>query len=149
VVDLISQVRTVRSEMNVPPSIKSPLFLKDASPASLARVQTWLEAISRMARASEAGPLAGDVPKGAAQAVLGEATIVLPLAEIIDLAAERARLSASRAKAAAELAKVEQKLANADFVARAPEAILEEHEDRRKSFSAEITRLDAALTRIA
>jgi valyl-tRNA synthetase len=149
VVDLISQVRTVRSEMNVPPSIKSPLFLKDASPASLARVQTWFEAISRMARASEAGPLAGDVPKGAAQAVLGEATIVLPLAEIIDLAAERARLSASRAKAAAELAKVEQKLANTDFVARAPEAILEEHEDRRKSFSAEITRLDAALTRIA
>jgi valyl-tRNA synthetase len=149
VVDLISQVRTVRSEMNVPPSIKSPLYLKDADPASLARAQTWFEAISRMARASEVGPLAGEVPKGSAQAVLGEATIVLPLAEIIDLAAERARLSAARAKAAAELAKVEQKLANADFVSRAPEAILEEHEDRRKNFSAEITRLEAALARIA
>ena len=89
------------------------------------------------------------MPKGSAQAVLGEATIVLPLAEIIDLDAERARLKAARTKAEAELAKVEQKLANEDFVKRAPEAIIEENEERRRNFSAEITRLDAALQRIA
>jgi valyl-tRNA synthetase len=102
-----------------------------------------------MARASEIGEIDGDVPKGSAQAVLGEATIVLPLAEIIDLDAERARLATSRAKAAAELAKVEQKLSNEDFVKRAPEAIIAENEERRTSFSAEISRLDAALARIA
>jgi valyl-tRNA synthetase len=136
VVDLISQVRTVRSEMNVPPSVKSPILLQDASAASLAR-------------ASEIGPLEGDVPRGSAQVVLGEATLVLPLAEIIDLDAERARLSAARAKAAAELEKVRAKLANEDFVKRAPEAILAEHEERRESFSSEILRLDAALQRIA
>ncbi|HUW80031.1 MAG TPA: class I tRNA ligase family protein, partial [Acidocella sp.] len=149
VVDLISQVRTVRSEMNVPPSIKSPVLLQDASSASLARGETWFEAISRMARASEFGPLLGEVPRGSAQAVLGEATIVLPLADIIDLDAERARLAATRAKAVAELQKVEQKLANADFVSRAPEAILDEHRERQINFSAEIQRLDAALQRIA
>jgi valyl-tRNA synthetase len=149
VVDLISQVRTVRSEMNVPPSVKSPILLQDASAASLARASKWFEAISRMARASEIGPLEGDVPRGSAQVVLGEATLVLPLAEIIDLDAERARLSAARAKAAAELEKVRAKLANEDFVKRAPEAILAEHEERRESFSSEILRLDAALQRIA
>ncbi len=148
VVDLISQVRTVRSEMNVPPSIKSPVLLQDAASETLARGTKWFEAISRMARASEFGPLAGEVPHGSAQAVLGEATIVLPLAEIIDLAAERARLAATRAKAVAELQKVEQKLGNADFVSRAPEVILEEHRERLESFSAEVARLDAALKRI-
>ncbi len=149
VVDIISQVRTVRSEMNVPPSVKSPVLLQDAAAATLARGAEWFEAISRMARASAFGPLAGEVPHGAAQAVLGEATIVLPLAGIIDLAAERARLTATRAKAAAELQKVEQKLANADFVSRAPEAILEEHRERQESFAAEVARLDVALQRIA
>ncbi len=149
VVELISQIRTVRSEMNVPPSMKSPVWLKDAAPETLARVARWPEAISRMARASEIGALPGDVPRGSAQAVIGEATIVLPLAGIIDLDAERARLAAARGKASAELQKVEQKLANEDFVKRAPEAILEEHEERRRSFSNEISRLDAALARIA
>jgi valyl-tRNA synthetase len=124
VVTLISEVRTVRSEMNVPPSIKSPVLLKDAAPQSLAWANAWSEPIARMARASEIGPVLGEVPKGSAQAVLGEATIVLPLAEIIDLDAERARLKAARTKAEAELAKVEQKLANEDFVKRAPEAIM-------------------------
>lgn len=149
VVNFISQIRTVRSEMNVPPSIKSPVLLKDGAASSLERARRWQEAISRMARASEIGEIDGDVPKGSAQAVLGEATIVLPLAEIIDLDAERARLATSRAKAAAELAKVEQKLSNEDFVKRAPEAIIAENEERRTSFSAEISRLDAALARIA
>jgi valyl-tRNA synthetase len=149
VVELISAVRTVRSEMNVPPSIKSPVWLKDAAPESLARMERWAEAISRMARASEAGALPGEVAKGSAQAVIGEATIVLPLAGIIDLDAERTRLAAARAKAASELDKVAQKLANADFVQRAPAAIIEENEERRQNFTSEIQRLDAALARIA
>jgi len=148
VIALISEVRTVRSEMNVPPSVKSPILLQDAAPATLARATAWEEAIFRMARASEIGALAGPVPHNAAQAVLQEATIILPLAGMIDLDAERARLAAARAKAAAELQKVEQKLGNADFVARAPAAIIEENEDRRTAFTAEITRLDAALKRI-
>ncbi len=146
---LISEIRTVRSEMNVPPSIKSPVLLKDASSTSLARAERWREAISRMARASEIGPLHGEVPRGSAQVVLHEATVVLPLAELIDLNAERARLAAACKKAAAELEKVQQKLASADFVARAPEAIIAENQERREIFLAEIARLDAALARIA
>jgi valyl-tRNA synthetase len=149
VIELISGVRTVRSEMNVPPSIKSPILLKDAAPESLSRAQTWFEAISRMARASEIGPLEGDVPRNAAQAVLREATIILPLEGIIDLAAERKRLEAARAKAAGELAKVAQKLANAEFVQRAPEAVIAENEERRANFTQEVARLEAALQRIA
>jgi valyl-tRNA synthetase len=148
VVRLISEIRTVRSEMNVPPSIKSPVLLQDAAPASLARAHAWSEAISRMARASEVSVLSGELPRGAAQIVLGEATIILPLAGIIDLDAERARLAAARAKAEAELAKVAQKLANHDFVSRAPEAILEEHRERRENFAEDVVRLDAALARI-
>jgi valyl-tRNA synthetase len=81
--------------------------------------------------------------------VLGEATIILPLEGLIDLEAERKRLAGALAKAQAELTKVEQKLGNADFTARAPEAVLEEHRERQESFANEVKRLTLALQRIS
>ncbi len=144
----ISQIRTIRSEMNVPPSVKTPVLLKDASAETLARAAAFEEALSRMARASSVGPLEGAIPAGSAQAVVNEATLILPLAAFIDLAAERARLAAARGKTAAELEKVNAKLSDENFCARAPAAIIEENQERRESFSAEVARLDAALSRI-
>ena len=116
VVRLISEVRSVRTEMNVPPGTLTPILLRDAAPETLARGQRWIEAIRRLARASELEPLTGEMPKGSAQPVLDEATVVLPLADVIDLGAERARLARERDKAAGEMRKIVQKLDNADFV---------------------------------
>ncbi|MBU6499147.1 MAG: valine--tRNA ligase, partial [Rhodospirillales bacterium] len=149
VVRLISEVRTVRAEMNVPPSQLAPVLLKEAAPASLARGARWAEAIGRMARAARFGALEGEVPHGSAQAVVGEATLVLPLAGIIDLAAERARLQKDRARIEADAGKTRAKLANPDFVARAREEVVEENRERLVTAQAELARLDAALARIA
>jgi len=149
VVRLITEVRTVRAEMNVPPSRRAPVLLKDATAESLARGQRWLEAIGRMARASAFEALEGEVPPGSAQAVVGEATLVLPLAGLIDLDAERARLGKERAKVAEEARKIAQKLGNADFVARAKEEVVEENRERLATAESEMARLDAALGRIA
>jgi valyl-tRNA synthetase len=148
VVRLIGEVRTVRSEMNVPPATLTPILLRDARPETLARGERWIEAIRRMARASEFGPLSAEMPKGAAQAVLDEATIVLPLAGVIDLDAERARLGRERVKAEQETEKIAKKLDNADFVRRAPEEVVEENRERLQAARDEIARLDAALRRI-
>jgi len=148
-VSLISTVRGVRSEMNVPPSVTVPLLLQGASPETLARGERWIEAIRRLGRATEFRALSeGEDPKGVAQAVVGEATVLLPLADAIDLPAERARLAKERDKARAEGAKVAQKLANADFVARAKPEVVEENRERLAAFEAEVARLEAALARI-
>ncbi|MBV9736276.1 MAG: valine--tRNA ligase [Acidisphaera sp.] len=145
---LIAEIRTVRSEMNVPPGTLTPVLLKDPSRENLARAKNWMEQIRRLARASEVRTLEGALPKGAAQAVLDEATIVLPLAEVIDLAAERARLARERDKAEQEAEKVAKKLANADFVQRAPEEVVEENRERLATARQEVARLEAALARI-
>ncbi|MDN3565482.1 valine--tRNA ligase [Paeniroseomonas aquatica] len=149
VVRLISEVRTVRAEVNVAPSITTPLLVKDAAPESLARAGRWIDAIRRLGRITEIQALAGEAPKGVIQAVLGEATLMLPLAGVIDLGAERARLAKDRAKAEAEVRKVEAKFGNADFVARAKPEVIEENRERLANFQAEIARLDAAMARIA
>ena len=148
VVRLIGLVRSVRMEMNVPPSALAPVLLRDASAETLARAQRWIEPIRRMARASEVHALDGAMPAGSVQAVLDEATVVLPLAGLIDVTAERKRLTSGRDKALAEGQKVAAKLANADFVSRAKPEVVEENRERLAAFEAEAARLEAALARI-
>ncbi|MBV8915014.1 MAG: valine--tRNA ligase [Acetobacteraceae bacterium] len=149
VVRLVGEVRAVRSEMNVAPSALAPILLREAQPETIARARQWSEAIRRMGRATEVGPLEGAMPPGSAQAVLDEATVVIPLAGLIDVEAERARLDKDRAKAIGEAQKVQRKLENADFVRRAPPEVVEESRERLASFEQEIARLEAAIARIA
>ncbi|MCI0753432.1 valine--tRNA ligase [Teichococcus vastitatis] len=148
-VGLVSAVRAVRAEMNVPPSVTVPLLVQDASPETLARGGAWLDTIRRMARATEFRALAtNEAPKGVAQLVVGEATVLLPLAGAIDLEAERARLRRELDKNKAEAAKVSAKLANPDFVSRAKPEVVEENRERLAGFEAEAARLQVALDRI-
>jgi len=73
-----------------------------------------------------------------------------PLGEILlaitktDKAAERARLDKEIAKLEAELRAVKGKLAHKSFVDRAPAAVVEEHRQRQKDFSAQLARLKQA-----
>jgi valyl-tRNA synthetase len=124
VVRLISQVRGLRSEMNVPPSTKMPLYLKDASGPEQARLNTHQDLICRVARLSSFELLDGDVPKGAVQSVLDGATLVLPIADVIDLGAENARLDKEIDKQKSEIERFEKKLGNEKFVANAPEDVV-------------------------
>jgi valyl-tRNA synthetase len=148
VVRLITEVRAVRAEMNVPPGTPAPILLREAAPETMARAGRWIDAIRRLARATAVKLLVGEMPKGSAQVVLDEATVILPLAEVIDLAVERVRLAKERDKAAGEARKLTEKLGNVDFVRRAPEEVVEENRERLATAQAEIARLEAALRRI-
>ena len=148
VIRLISEVRAVRAEMNVPAKAQIGLWLNGAGEENLRRLQDHAEAIIRLARLERI--LEGDreVPTGAVQIVLDDATIVLPLSEIIDIARERERLSRELDKARGEIAKLDMKLSNRGFLAKAPEHVVEEqHERKRDAESAEL-RLAAALARL-
>jgi valyl-tRNA synthetase len=148
VVRFITGVRTVRAEMNVPPSVLCPVLLRDAAPETLARAARWQDVAKRMARLSDIGPAPASIPPGSAQLVLDEATLLLPLAGVIDLAAERTRLERDRTRALDEAAKVARKLDNADFVARAPAEVVAENRAREAAARDEAARLGAALARL-
>ena len=148
VIRFITAIRTVRAEMNVPPSLKAPILLRDAAPEIQARAQNWLDAAGRLARVSVIEPAPAEPPAGSAQIVLDEATLFLPLAGLIDLDAERARLARERARAADDREKVLRKLDNADFVARAKPEVVEENRERARSSTREIERLESALARL-
>ncbi|WP_298372593.1 valine--tRNA ligase [Azospirillum sp.] len=145
VVRLITSVRSMRSEMNVPPAAQIELKLKDANAGSLARLATHRDLILRMARLSSVEPLVGPTPKSAVQAVQDEATLVLPLEGIVDLDKERARLTKEIDKLAGEIKKIDAKLSNEQFVAKAPDEVIEEQRDRRDAADQARDKLQKAL----
>ena len=147
VIRLVSMVRAVRSEMNVPAAAKMPLMIRGASQETTRRVIAHQDLILRLARL-ETIDLGGEATRGALQMVLDEATLVLPLGGVIDLAAERARLEKEIQKADAEIDKIDKRLADEKFVARAPEDVVEENRTRRADFVATKDKLAAALERV-
>jgi len=146
---LIGQVRTIRSEMNVPAGARIPLQVRDAGPETQARLASHDELIKRLARLSTVEPLSSEPPRGSAQAILDEATLVLPLAEVIDLDQERARLQKEIGKLDGEIAKIDKKLSNDQFLAKAPEAVVEEQRERRDEAVTVRDRLAEALGRVS
>jgi valyl-tRNA synthetase len=148
VIDLVSGVRSIRAEMNVPSSAKIDLVLKDASQKSkelLARSNDVIVQLARLAKAATADVL----PKGSAQFVLGEATVGLPLGGVIDFAKERARLEKELRRANDEISRFDAKLSNEQFVSRAPEEVLTEQREKRAEAASIAVRLKEALARLA
>jgi valyl-tRNA synthetase len=147
VVDLIAEIRSVRSEMGVPPATLTPLVLVAPSRRAERSARAWSESIRRLARVGSVETAAA-APPGALELVVRGEAVALPLAGVIDLDAERARLDKEIARERQEIAKVEAKLGNPDFVARAPEDIIAEHEERLETFQARLVKLNAARERL-
>jgi valyl-tRNA synthetase len=119
IIDLISRVRNIRSEMNIKPSDRVQIVVKPGTGKSQQLIATVEEQILRLARASEL--TFGDAPKASARAVLpGGAEVAVPLEGLIDFEQERQRLNREQQKLQAEAAKLEAQLDNPNFVERAP-----------------------------
>ncbi|WP_192884595.1 valine--tRNA ligase [Paramagnetospirillum kuznetsovii] len=155
VVRMISTVRAVRSEMNVPPGAQVDLLVSGLATEKNGWASTHADLITRLARLSafDVKPAAERIAQasshGAAQMVVDEATLIMPLGGVIDVDKERARLTKEVDRLDGEIAKVDKKLSNADFVAKArPEVVAEQHE-RRLEWAAAKDKLKEALERLS
>ena len=107
----------------------------------------WEDFIKRLARISTIDFPAAVPPQSVQVVVRGE-VIALPLAGIIDIAAERARLQKEMARIASDIARVDAKLANADFIARAPEEVVEGEREKREEAQGRRAKVSEALERL-
>ena len=146
-IDLVTGIRSVRAEMNVPASAMVPLVMVGANSETCRRLLDHDAAIGRLARV-EGILLESDVPKGSAQMVVGEATACLPLGGLIDVDAERARLGKAIGKVEADIQKLEKKLGNEKFLANAKPEIVSGEREKLEEAQRECDSLKTALTRI-
>jgi valyl-tRNA synthetase len=122
IIDLISRVRNIRSEMNIKPGERVPVLI--GSPDERLR-NVFSASVDQIARLVRASNISIDeelsAPRAAARAVLvGGAELAIPLEGLIDFEQERQRLSREREKLQAESDKLQTQLRNENFVARAP-----------------------------
>jgi valyl-tRNA synthetase len=146
-VETVGEIRSIRAEMNVPPSAKPGLSVVGAGPetkARLARHRDLLLTLARLDNVREADVAA----RGSIPIVMGEATGALGIAEFIDLVAEKARLTKDIAGHVSEIEKTNKKLGNPDFLARAKEEVIEENRERLADAEAAKAKLEAALSRL-
>jgi valyl-tRNA synthetase len=147
-IDLVSGIRSVRSEMNVPPASVGPLVVVEASNLTRERLERHAGAIRRLARVDDIS-LASEAPKGSAQIVLGEATVCLPLGALIDLSAETARLEKAISKVNQERERILGKLSNEKFVANARPDVVEAERERLAELDLQRASLSVALSRVS
>lgn len=148
VVKMISEIRSVRADMNVPAAAQIDMLLKGANAKTKERLAAYNDIIKRLARLSKAEISDAEAPKGSLQMVVDEATIILPIADVVDLDQERARLQKAIEKERQQIEKIDKMLNNKGFLAKAPEEVVEEQRGLKAEAENVIAKLSQALKQI-
>ncbi|MBO6728665.1 MAG: valine--tRNA ligase [Maricaulis sp.] len=146
-IDVITNIRSLKAEMNIAPGKPLNAVLVGASQDILDRVERNRPLLARMARLEEISA-SDSVPPASAQTVVGETVIALPLDGVIDLDAERDRLAKELKKLDGEIMRLEKKLGNAKFVANAPEEVVAGEKTKLADYTAQKTKVSEALGRL-
>jgi valyl-tRNA synthetase len=139
---VLSQIRRIRSEMNIAPLKTIPLLYTSGNAGDRARTDKFATQIGFLARTESQRWLdAGEAEPPAAAAIVGDLKLLIPLAGLIDLGAEKLRLEKEIKRIEGEIAKCNGKLGTPTFVANAPAAVVEQEKQRLADFSSAVAAL--------
>ena len=148
--EIVTAVRTVRSEMNVPPATKIPVILSLPNANGVDELEAIGPLVSGLVRASEITVgIAVDPPAASGSAVVGAVEVFVPLEGIIDLGVERGRLEKEVAKFEKLVKSMNGKLANEKFIANAPADVVKKERERLVEYRDTLERLRDSLQRIS
>ncbi len=149
IIDIITNIRNIANQMNVPPSQKVNVFLviKDHNKKSL--INDYCDYIILLAKVEELKILddfVADDTYGAA--ALPNINIFVDADKKIDIAAEREKLNNLIVKAQNELAKIIKKIENQEFLEKAPKAVIEKEQKKKSEYETLINDYKAALNKL-
>lgn len=144
--ELITGIRTLRSELKVPPEtgLRALIRTDDAALQALCREhEHYFRGLARV-EALETGP---DLvrPSYAARRVLQRAEVLLPLEGIIDLGEQQDLLAKELEDARSQLERTRRKLEDTDFLEKAPREIVDREKARADELAAKVARLEENL----
>jgi valyl-tRNA synthetase len=147
--EVVTAVRSVRSELNVPPGKKSDLYIRVNDEAFGKLLDDHITYFRSLARVENLH-CGVDVKKPAlsASAVISGAEIFVPLEGLIDIDVERKRLQKELDNLKTQLTKVSKKLANPDFLANAPSDVIDREKLKKSDYEERIERINKNLEHI-
>ena len=147
---VITAVRTIRSEMNVPPSKKASLAVIPADSKAQGILAKRQDMICSLARLDEFTFIdESGKPKASGVAVVGKNELFVPLKDLIDLDKERAKLNKEADRLRGMLNGLDKKLANQQFLANAPEEVVEKERQKRQSFGETLEKIENNIAQLS
>jgi valyl-tRNA synthetase len=147
--EVVTSIRNIRSEMNVPPAKKADVLVKVDNKnlqEILENNQDHIKTLGKVEKLEIGMKVAK--PDHAASAVIKDAEIFVPLKGLIDLDQERIRLEKEIARVSNLLEKTDKKLSNEDFLKRAPRDIIEKEKTRKEEYRIMLKKLNKNLEEI-
>lgn len=148
IIGLVSSIRALRNDVNVPVGARVDVYMQSASEKHLSFVETHKGSLLQMARLNDIRALEGDIPAGSVQGVVEGATLIVPVAEHMDLEKELERLATEKDKLEKAISQIEKKLSNENFVSRAPEHVVQEQHRRKEEAAEKVEKLAVAIDRL-
>ena len=149
IIDVVNNIRNVRWEMNIPPSQMVEIILLSRNSMSLKILRHYKMYIENLGKADHVTISEKmEKPRSAATAVAQDVEIFLPLKGVIDFADEEKRLKKEISKILKDLAVITKKLSNEDFLAKAPEDIIEKEKLKASDLKEKQEKLEKSLDRI-
>jgi valyl-tRNA synthetase len=147
--DVITGIRNLRSEMNVHPAQKVNIIVLSGSEPARELISRHRIFLKNLAKVGDLQIRAdGERPKGAVSYITDQAETYMLLEGVIDISAETAKLQKETAKLQTELKRVQNKLANRDFLERAPAEVIAREKGKVQEFVARLEKIEANLKRL-
>lgn len=141
--ELISQIRTIRSEKNIKPKDKVNVVLKKDLPV-ISRNSAFVRNLAKVDKIS----ISETVPSDAAVGVIGDLEFYIPLSGLIDRGKEKEKIEKELNRLSGYLQGLNQKLQNEKFLSSAPTEIIAKEKSRQQELQANVDTLQQALAKM-
>ncbi len=148
VVDLVAEVRSVRSEANVPASSIIPLIVSSVDEMRIKAIENHSVIIKKLARLTDIKISDDSPPKNSIQTVIGSSTLILPLGDVIDFEKELERLESQKQKLVIDISAISKKLSNKKFIEKAPKDIVDLQRERLGKNEKSLEKLNESIARL-
>lgn len=148
--DLISKIRNIRSEMGIAPKKLIPLYLHIKEEEKKTIILNNVIHIKNLAAVKELN-ISNNLPQGEiyAKGIAENIEISIPLKELIDIDSERNRLRKEIAAVENELQKVIRKLNNQEFISNAPAEVVDKNREREENLTVKLETLKQSLENLS
>ena len=148
--EVITSVRTIRGENNLPPAAEIVIKVRTADGSQASALERYGEYLRRLAKVVSCETLSGsEHPRLSASAVVRGAEVFVPLVDLIDIDAERGRLDKEISRVRQHLDSITRKLSNAQFVERAPEEVVAKEREKQEQITQNLAKLERHLRELS
>ncbi len=149
--EAVSQIRAVRTQLNVPPSKKANVYLVSENAGIRAAFEEGKSFFASLARASEVMIQADKtgIAEDAVSAMVAGAGIYIPFAELVDIEKELERLNKEKQRLTKEIARSNGMLNNEKFISKAPAAKVQEEKDKLEKYQQMMAQVEERLAQLS